>query len=156
MVWVAPAQHPHMQCDACMVGEALEHVAGQRRAVLVAIGAQAPIVPIAWVCGNATVPDKMTVKGPKPRDAVMPFLREGNVTARLTALGYFYATGKASDAGLLAPFEADRTLIPRTDDPEGKWQCDVTKADGKETETKDVKDVGDFVRFCVLPAVKTR
>jgi hypothetical protein len=100
--------------------------------------------------------DKMTVRGPKPRDAVMPFLREGNVAARLTAIGYFYAGGKASDANLLAPFEGDRTLIPRTDDPEGKWQCDVPKADGKETETKDVKDVGDFVRFCVLPAVKTR
>jgi hypothetical protein len=100
--------------------------------------------------------DKMTVKGPKPRDAVMPFLREGSVTARLTALGYFYAAGKASDAGLLNQFDGDRTLIPRTDDPEGKWQCEVAKADGKESETKDVKDVGDFVRFCVLPAIKTR
>jgi hypothetical protein len=100
--------------------------------------------------------DKMTVKGLKPREAVMPFLREGSVAARLTALGYFYAAGKASDAGLIAQFESDRTQIPRTDDPEGKWQCDVSKADGKETETKDVKEVGDFARYCVLPALKGR
>jgi type IV pilus assembly protein PilA len=25
--------------------------------------ADAPIVPVAWVCGNAAPPDKMTVKG---------------------------------------------------------------------------------------------
>jgi type IV pilus assembly protein PilA len=28
-----------------------------------AVVADAPIVPVAWVCGNATAPDKMTVKG---------------------------------------------------------------------------------------------
>jgi hypothetical protein len=100
--------------------------------------------------------DKMTVKGPKPRDAVVPFLREGNVAARLTALGYFYAAGKASDANMLAGYEGDHTLIPRTDDPEGKWQCEISRGDGKESESKDVKELGDFVRFCVLPAVKTR
>ena len=28
-----------------------------------AVVADSPIVPVAWVCGNATVPDKMTEKG---------------------------------------------------------------------------------------------
>ena len=28
-----------------------------------AVVADSPVVPVAWVCGNATVPDKMTVKG---------------------------------------------------------------------------------------------
>jgi len=28
-----------------------------------AVVADTPAVPVAWVCGNATVPDKMTVKG---------------------------------------------------------------------------------------------
>jgi hypothetical protein len=100
--------------------------------------------------------EKMTVKGPKPREAVMPFLKEGSLAARLTALGFFYATGKATDAKVLAPFEADRWPVPKTDDPEAKWQCEVPKADGKETETKDIKDVGEFVRFCVTPAMKAR
>jgi len=100
--------------------------------------------------------EKMTVKGPKPREAVMPFLKEGGLAARLTALGFFYATGKTADVKVLAPFENDRFPVPRTDDPEAKWQCEVPKADGKETETKDIKDVGEFVRFCVTPAMKAR
>jgi len=33
-----------------------------------AVVADAPIVPVAWVCGNATVPDKMTVKGQNRTD----------------------------------------------------------------------------------------
>lgn len=28
-----------------------------------AVVADSPVVPVAWICGNATVPDKMTVKG---------------------------------------------------------------------------------------------
>lgn len=28
-----------------------------------AVVPDSPVVPVAWVCGNATVPDKMTVKG---------------------------------------------------------------------------------------------
>jgi hypothetical protein len=100
--------------------------------------------------------DKMTVKGRTPREAVTPFLKEGSLAARLTALGFFYATGKAADIKVLAPYEADRFPVPKTDDPEAKWQCEVPKADGKETETKDIKDVGEFVRFCVTPAMKAR
>jgi type IV pilus assembly protein PilA len=33
-----------------------------------AVVSDAPIVPVAWVCGNATVPDKMTVKGQNRTD----------------------------------------------------------------------------------------
>jgi hypothetical protein len=100
--------------------------------------------------------EKMSVKGPKPRDAVMPFLREGSLAARLTALGYFYSVGKAGDLGIVSAFENEKTAIPKTDDPEAKWQCEVPKPDGKETEMKDIKDVGEFVKLCVLPAMKGR
>ncbi|HEX9296198.1 MAG TPA: hypothetical protein VF881_10190 [Polyangiaceae bacterium] len=100
--------------------------------------------------------DKMQVRGPKPREAVMPFLKEGSLAARLTALGYFYANGKASDIPAVMPLESDKTAVPKTDDPEAKWQCEVPKADGKENETKDIKDVGDFVKFCIVPAMKGR
>jgi len=102
--------------------------------------------------------DKMQAKDNKsPRDAVMPFLREGGLAARLTALGYFYANGKASDMAIVDAFKAEKTPLPKTDDPEAKWQCDVPKGpEGKETETKDVKTVGDFVVFCVEPAMRNR
>jgi type IV pilus assembly protein PilA len=39
-----------------------------------AVVADAPIVPVAWVCGNATVPDKMTVKGENRTNVPLVFL----------------------------------------------------------------------------------
>jgi len=99
---------------------------------------------------------QMPVKGPTARQAVLPFLKEGNLPAKLTALGFFYATGKASDIPVVLPLESERTPVPKNEDPEAKWQCEVPKADGKETEIKDIKDVGEFVKFCVVPAMKGR
>jgi hypothetical protein len=99
---------------------------------------------------------QMSVKGPKPREAVLPFLKEGNLSAKLTALGFFYANGKATDLPVVAALENEKTLVPKIEDPEAKWACEVPKADGKENEIKDIKDVGEFVRFCVVPAMKAR
>ena len=39
-----------------------------------AVVADAPIVPVAWVCGNAAVPDKMTVKGVNKTDVPITYL----------------------------------------------------------------------------------
>jgi type IV pilus assembly protein PilA len=39
-----------------------------------AVVADAPIVPVAWVCGNASVPDKMTVKGTNRTNLDLLFL----------------------------------------------------------------------------------
>ncbi|MEO6031059.1 MAG: pilin [Burkholderiaceae bacterium] len=39
-----------------------------------AVVEDAPIVPVAWVCGNASVPDKMSVKGPNRTDVAEGFL----------------------------------------------------------------------------------
>lgn len=101
--------------------------------------------------------DKLQVKdGKKPQDVVLPFLREGSPAARLTALGWFYAVGKASDVATIAALESDTTPVPKIDDPEAKWQCDVPKGDGKETETKPISNVGEFVKYCVEPAMKGR
>ena len=83
-------------------------------------------------------------------------LEHPSLAARLTALGYFYANGKAADVPIVMQFENDKYPAPKVDDPEAKWQCEVTKADAKEGEVKDIKDVGDFVKFCVVPAMKAR
>jgi hypothetical protein len=99
---------------------------------------------------------QMQTKGKSPREILIPYLKEGNLAAKLTALGFFYQTGKAADIPLVAPLANDKTLTPKVDDPDGKWQCDVPKSDGKETETKDITTVGDFVKFCVEPAMKGR
>jgi type IV pilus assembly protein PilA len=39
-----------------------------------AVVADSPVVPIAWVCGNATVPGKMTVKGVNRTDVPLLYL----------------------------------------------------------------------------------
>jgi type IV pilus assembly protein PilA len=39
-----------------------------------AVVADAPIVPVAWVCGNAPPPDKMTVKGQNKTDVPLLYL----------------------------------------------------------------------------------
>lgn len=39
-----------------------------------AVVADAPIVPVAWVCGNSTAPDQMTVSGENKTDIPMIFL----------------------------------------------------------------------------------
>lgn len=39
-----------------------------------AVVADAPVVPVAWVCGNAAAPDKMTVKGENKTNVEAKFL----------------------------------------------------------------------------------
>ena len=39
-----------------------------------AVVSDAPIVPVAWVCGNAAAPDKMTVKGVNKTDLPITYL----------------------------------------------------------------------------------
>jgi type IV pilus assembly protein PilA len=38
-------------------------IAGKILTLRPAVVEDAPVVPVAWICGNAAVPDKMTVKG---------------------------------------------------------------------------------------------
>ena len=49
-------------------------VAGKTLSLRPAIVADAPIVPIAWVCGNAPGPDKMTVKGENRTNVPVAYL----------------------------------------------------------------------------------
>jgi type IV pilus assembly protein PilA len=39
-----------------------------------AVVEDAPVVPVAWVCGFASVPDKMTVRGPNRTDVPVRYL----------------------------------------------------------------------------------
>ena len=40
-------------------------IKGKMLSIRPAVVEDAPVVPVAWVCGNAAVPDKMTIKGRK-------------------------------------------------------------------------------------------
>ena len=54
----------------------------------------------------------------------------------------------------MQPFESDTTLLPKCEkDDACEWSCDVPKANSKETEPKELKTVGDFVHFCLVPSM---
>ena len=91
---------------------------------------------------------------PKARDVLLPYLASRDFGARMTALGYFWE-GKKADRGVVAPFENDATPLPKCEkEEECSWSCDVPKSPGsKESEPKELKTVGEYVRFCLVPSM---
>ena len=98
------------------------------------------------------------LKGPpSPAELADKYAAPGNsVPARLTALGYYYSAGTPADLPKVAEYEKDSTATPKckADAKECEWKCTVQGASGEET--KDIKTVGDFVEFCVKPALEKR
>ncbi len=92
---------------------------------------------------------------PKPRDVIQPYLNSKDLGAKLTALGFFWE-GKKADQGAVAGHADDPAPLPKCEkDDECSWQCDVPKAPGsKETEPKELKTVGEFVKFCLLQTME--
>jgi hypothetical protein len=93
-----------------------------------------------------------------PAEIAAKYAATGNsVAARLTALSYYYSTGTAADLAKVAPFEKDGQATPKckADAKECEWKCTV-QATGGADETKDIKTVGEFVEFCVKPAMQKR
>jgi hypothetical protein len=90
----------------------------------------------------------------KPRELLLPYLTAKELGPRLTALGYFWE-GKKVDRGIVQPFENDATLLPKCEkDDACSWSCDVPKAGNpKETEPKELKTIGEFVKFCLVPSM---
>ncbi|MDW8250210.1 MAG: hypothetical protein RMJ98_13025, partial [Myxococcales bacterium] len=97
-----------------------------------------------------------TMNPPVSKDLILADLKNPSLAVKLTAIGYFYHFGKAADLPVLAPLGEDRTALPKTTDPDAKWQCSTPKAGGKpgETEAKGVTTVGEFVKLCVEPRLQ--
>jgi hypothetical protein len=93
--------------------------------------------------------------GPKPRAVLNGFLESKELGAKLTAAGSYY-TAKKSEASALTPLESDKSPIPKCDPADQcNWTCDVPKGPGsKETETKTVTTVGEFVKWCIEPSLQ--
>jgi len=91
---------------------------------------------------------------PKPRDAATAFLGSHDLGPKLAALGFFY-DGRKGDVGVVQPYENDGTAVPKCEEKDQcGWSCDVPKAPGsQDKETKEIRTVGDFVRFCVIPSM---
>jgi hypothetical protein len=97
------------------------------------------------------------LKEGKPADALRRYFSAGSPAQRTTALAYWYQFGTTADLSAVQPFESDSTKTPVCEtDPDCKWSCEVEKEGGKERESKDIKTIGDFVKYCVEPAMKER
>jgi hypothetical protein len=75
---------------------------------------------------------------------------------RLSALGYWYEKGTKDELGQVEPYSSDRTKIPQCpeDSKDCEWKCAV--GEGKNQEVKDITTVGEFVSYCVKPAMEKR
>lgn len=92
---------------------------------------------------------------PKPRDVIQPYLMSKEFGPKMAALGFFWE-GKKADVGAVQHLESDATPLPKCDaEDECSWKCDVPKAPGsKEMEPKELKTVGEFVKFCLLQTME--
>jgi len=100
----------------------------------------------------ASVPGK-----PPAAEVIKGYLTSQHpVPVRLTALGYYLDQGTRAQLDLVEPFKNDTTKVPECmKDAEGcEWQCEI--ASGGEQVVKPVKTVGDFVEYCVTPAMQAR
>lgn len=96
--------------------------------------------------------EKMEGEPKAKLDAILPFLNSKELGPKLVALGYFWA-GKKADVSYVQPYAEDSALLPKCEKEDGcSWECDVPKdGDPKETESKELKTVGDFVKLCLVP-----
>lgn len=103
----------------------------------------------------AVIRDKMEGEAKAKLDTIVPYLASKELGPKLVALGYFWA-GKKADVHYVQPHADDATLLPKCDAAdECSWQCDVPKAGNpKETEPKELKTVGELVKFCLVPGME--
>jgi hypothetical protein len=91
--------------------------------------------------------------GPKPREALTPFLQSPLLGAKLSAIGSYYGA-KKSEMSALKNLAEDKQLVPKCEEKDGcGWSCDVPKAPGsQDKEPKVVANVGEFIRYCIEPS----
>ncbi|HEY6560649.1 MAG TPA: hypothetical protein VI072_25395 [Polyangiaceae bacterium] len=93
----------------------------------------------------------------KPQQLVDRYVGTGNpAQVRLSAFGFYYNRGNKADISRVQRYTGDKQRVPecKADAQECEWKCTVTKA-GKPEE-KEVTNVGEFVEYCVIPAMERR
>lgn len=78
------------------------------------------------------------------------------VIVRMSALGYYYEVGGKADLPKVEALAGDKTAAPKCkpNAKECEWKCEVNT--GGTRETKDITTLGDFVTYCVMPAMQAR
>jgi hypothetical protein len=76
---------------------------------------------------------------------------------RMSALGYYYEGGTKDDLAKVDKYSSDSAKVPECipGAKECEWKCTVDSGGGK-SEEKTVATVGDFVSYCVKPALEKR
>lgn len=94
------------------------------------------------------------LKEGKPLDALKKWFDSGSAAARTTALSYYVTHGTKADIPAVQPFEREDLKVPVCEtDNDCKWICEVAKEGSKDREQKEIKTVGDFVKYCVVPSL---
>ena len=101
------------------------------------------------------------LKGGSPLEAISKHFKTGSAAARASAIAYYYTYGTTADLEAVQPLESETMQVPICEtDPDCKWACEVAKEGAKdpktERESKDIKTIGDFVKFCVEPAMREK
>jgi len=75
---------------------------------------------------------------------------------RTSALGYYYQHGTQADLARVEPLKADTEAVPPcAPNAEGcAWKCGVVE--GGAQVQKDVTNIGQFVEYCLVPAMSGR
>lgn len=94
---------------------------------------------------------------PPVRDVVAKYTQRGRpAPVRLTALSYYLDQADRDQLATLEGYAADGSRVPGcARGAEGcEWRCEVSNA-GQQV-TRDVVTIGDFIRYCVRPAILAR
>jgi len=96
------------------------------------------------------------LKDGKPLDALRKHFNTGSAAARTSALAYWYTYGTKADLSTVQAFENDGTKVPVCEtDNDCKWSCEIAKeGGGNQREAKDIKTVGEFVKYCIIPTMQ--
>lgn len=94
---------------------------------------------------------------PAPQQLVSSYTaRSKPVPVRLTALGYYLDQGTPAELPMLGALGADTSRVPSC--PKGaadcEWTCELES--GGQRLAKPVSTVGEFVQYCVMPAISAR
>jgi hypothetical protein len=92
---------------------------------------------------------------PPVAEQLANFLKpEQPVPVRLSALGYFLDQGRARELALVSTYTGDGAPVPPCPEKavDCEWRCEVS--DGNDQKVENIRTVGDFVRFCVVPAIR--
>ncbi len=76
------------------------------------------------------------------------------VQARLVALGYYYEHGTQADLEEVNPYLGDTSWLPRCTDEGCDWVCTIKVGD--QRERREIRKLGDYVRYCIVPAMQAR